>query len=269
MAGMGLPLLFASLLGAARAAFRRSPEDLLIAAFALPYFVVVSAAQSRYARYDIPLLPFLVLWAAALYAETVRSLGVARKSGTLSGLGSVAIGGTWAAAACVVVVTTVSCARLLAPLGTVDPRDRAAMWLNVHAPSPAAIGFGAFPWFWTPPVNPNFTLFAVNGWAALTPSSESERYVYNQETAFDDKLLASRKPPVVVLSEYEYFDRLRLEDAGARAYLATLTRDYRRPIVFADPHPLGGRRLVDGLRIQDLPTDMLYSSPTILVFVRK
>jgi hypothetical protein len=53
------------------------------------------------------------------------------------------------------------------------------------------------------------------------------------------------------------------------AYLAVLRRDYRLGAAFGSARPLGGRRNIDGLPIQDLPHDMLYPSPHVLIYARR
>ncbi len=68
-AGLGLPLLLLALVSVGYALYRRERGDGLLAAFALPYYVLISLAAVRYARYDIPLLPILALWVGRMLAE--------------------------------------------------------------------------------------------------------------------------------------------------------------------------------------------------------
>ena len=116
---------------------------------------------------------------------------------------------------------------------------------------------------------------AAGPWIGMPGGTQiAERIVPDYAAAsapapFDIHGLIAQKPPIVTMSEYEYFDRLRLKDPGAMAYLAEIRRSYNSPIVFADVHWLGGRRSIDGLACQDLPHDMLYTSPTTLIFTRR
>jgi hypothetical protein len=255
-AGMGLTLLVASLVAAAYAAYRRTPEDALLAATALPYYLLIGAAQSRYARYEIPLLPILALWTGRMIADGLR---IPRMR--LPAL---------AAATAVLLVTAADCFLLLRPMSQDDPRDRAELVLRAAAPYPAAIGFPVTPWFWTAPVVPTFSLPGPGQWLGTREGGQQQpRFVYRDDKPFDSTLLIIKHPRFVVLSEYEYFDRLRLGDADTKAYLAVLRREYQPPVVFASTHPLGGLMTLDGLPVQDLPHDMLYPSPTELVFVKK
>lgn len=255
-AGMGLPLLLLVLAGILYALWRRRPEDLLLAAYALPYYLVVGAAQSRYARYEIPLLPVLALWVARVVIDFAGAKDPRRPA-------ALAVG------AFVALFTLVDTIYLLRPMTMTDPRDRAAVWLAQNAPAPEQIGFTSTPWFWSPPVSPYFTLPKVGGWKSAVSPAQAERFIYNPRKAFDADQLATVRPPFVVLTESEYFDYLRLKNSDALAYLAILLRNYAPPIDFADPHPLGGRRTIDGLPIQDLPPDMLYPSPHILIYARR
>lgn len=255
-AGLGLPLLLLSLAGIVYAIYRRRPEDLILAAFALPYYLVVGAAQSRYARYEIPLLPILALWAVRVVIEFAGARDPRRPA-------AVAVG------VFVALFTLADTIYLLRPMTVTDPRDQAATWLAQHAPAPTPIGFTSTPWFWSPPVSPYFTLPGVGQWKSVVPPAEAARFVYNPDKAFDSAQLAAVRPPFVVLTESEYFDYLRLKNPDTLAYLVVLRQNYAPPIAFSAPHPLGGKHQIDGLPTQDLPPDMLYPSPHILVFERR
>jgi hypothetical protein len=261
--GLGAPLLLTAVAGAVYAVRKHNFADLTVLAFALPYYLLVSAAQSRYARYEIPLLPVLCLLASRFMVElTGQTLGAKKRGAQLM----------WAG---VVAYTAASAAFMLAPFLLVDPRDRACEWLNNNVPADAEIGMPDEPWFWTPPLSPYFSMPGPGQWIGL-PDGEAEanRIVpfYGQQndepTSFDSRVLTGQSPPVVVMSEYEYFDRLRLRKSDALNYMAVLSRRYTKPIVFAAPHWLGGIRYIDGLPCQDLPHDMLYDSATVLIFKR-
>jgi 4-amino-4-deoxy-L-arabinose transferase-like glycosyltransferase len=255
-AGLGLPLLLLSLAGIGYAIWRRKSEDWLLLAFALPYYLVIGAAQSRYARYEIPLLPVLALWSARFLVDFGAIKDPRRPA-------AIAIG------ALVVLFTLADTLFLLKPMTVADPRDRAAIWLQQNAPAPTPIGFTSTPWFWSPAVNPYFGLPGVGQWKQVVPLDQAARFIYNPDKAFDAQQLEGAHPPFVALTESEYFDYLRLRKLDALAYLSELSRDYRLAATFSDLHPMGGDRSIDGLPIQDLPPDMLYPSPHILVFTRR
>jgi 4-amino-4-deoxy-L-arabinose transferase-like glycosyltransferase len=260
-AGMGLPLLAVALAAIGFAIYRRRPADALLAGFALPYYLLTGAAQSRYARYDIPLLPILALWSARLVCEVPDLFGASAKTARTV---------VFAATALVLAFTFADTCVLIAPMTSPDTRERAAIWLNEHAPAPTPIAFAGLPWFWSPAINVLFSSEGPGAWKAHTPPSETARYVYNPSETLDPAILtAPNAPRFAVVSEYEYYDALRLKQPNALAYVDALRRLYNPPIVFADPHPIGGIDSIDGLPAQDLPTDMLYTRPTILVFTRR
>jgi hypothetical protein len=236
--------------------------------FALPFYLLLGAAQSRYARYEVPLLPVIALWTGRMMVET---LNVASIGGTIEQLlkchrrqAALIVIYTQ-----VVMLTAADCILLLAPMWHPDPRDLAAQWLAQYAPSPTVIAFGGMPWFWTPPVNPLFAMPVRGQWERFTPPQEQARYCFDGGDPLDPTTIALYRPAVVVLSEYEYVDALRLKQPKALAYVNALRRQYNDPIVFMASHPLGGRGAIDGLPTQDLPHDMLYPSPTILIFIRR
>ncbi len=272
-AGLGLPLLIAFLVSVGYAMKRRDYGDGLLAMVALPLYVLFGAAQSRYARYDIPLLPFVALWTARMMVEVAAGFAMRGFSTTLvprsgrndnkSALAVKCIFGV------VIAYTLLDSAFLIAPMTQTDPRDRAAIWLNQHAPAPTPIGFVNEPWFQTPPINPYFTMSIPGAWLSTTTPQEDVRYLYNSSKPYDLAMLNNDKPPVVVLSEFEYYDIMRLKLPIGRDYVQQLNRNYNPPLVFKSVHPLGGLTEIGGLPTQDLPHDMLYPGPTVLVYTRR
>ena len=253
-AGMGLPLLLLALGSVGYALYRRQRGDGLLAAFALPYYVLISLAAVRYARYTIPLLPILALWAGRMLADGSRTV-------SLSGLATV--GGVIVALAALV-----NAASLVAGMAGTDTRDAALRWLNTNAALPQRIGFAVQPWFGTAPVSPYFTLPRPGAWRPVTPPETQKRIVYSG-TDWDLSALEAQKPDVVVLSEYDYDDALRLHDPAAAAYLAALNRDYMPAAGFAPPRDaLNISQKQFDLPTRDLPHDMTYPSPDIVIYTK-
>ena len=63
-AGLGWPLFLASIAGLVRALLLRRPAELVILAFVVPYFVLVSGVRVTFPRYIVPIVPALVVLAA-------------------------------------------------------------------------------------------------------------------------------------------------------------------------------------------------------------
>lgn len=264
-AGLGWPLLALALVSLAHAAVRRTRGDSLLAAFALPYFVVISLASVRYARYVVPLLPLLAVWCGRMLADWTRVH--TRPVFILRRIAAVAV----------LVFTLADCVVLVSPMAQADPRDRALAWLE-HQPPPASVGFAAQPWFGTPPVSPYFSSPRPGGWRQFVPpGSPVSLAVQGQPWRvsfpsgdWDTAVFTTNPPHFVVLSEYDYRDALRLHDPRALLFLGTLRQGYTQAACFHGPPPLFHRlHFNNGLPAQDLPHDMLYPDPTIVVYTQR
>ena len=67
--GLGWPLLLAGVLGLISYCVTHRRAGVVLASFPLVYFIVTGAGQSTFARYLIPVIPFLVLGAAYLVCD--------------------------------------------------------------------------------------------------------------------------------------------------------------------------------------------------------
>jgi len=247
-----LPLAM-SMIGIAYAARRRERGDGVLGVFAIAYFVLISLAASRYARYEIPLLPVLALWAARPLADLA-----VRRRGIATGLSALLI-----ASAALQLVGAVR------PMTRPDARDVIASRILAMNPPPAEIGFASTPWFWTPPLNPYFSL--PEPWQWLRFQSETRAHsalVIDPKHPFNIGMMQQYRPAVVVLSELEYYDRLRLQDPAAREYCRYLQQHYSI-VACMTTDPFAKRVLVDGLPASGLPPDMLYVSPITLLCLRR
>ena len=65
--GLGWPLYLAVVIGIVRAFVRRSPRDLVLLSFVVPYFVLISGVRITFPRYVVPLVPPLIVFAAVLF----------------------------------------------------------------------------------------------------------------------------------------------------------------------------------------------------------
>jgi hypothetical protein len=74
---MGWPLFVASLAGLGYAIWRRRPADLALVSFIFPYFALVGAAKIVWPRYVLPMVPALIVLAAALVVRLTAKLSPA------------------------------------------------------------------------------------------------------------------------------------------------------------------------------------------------
>lgn len=254
--GLGLALLLLALAGILAALARRARADLLLAAYALPYYLLIGLAQVKFARYTLPLFPALLLWAGACLASLRRPVGL-----TLGGLG-----------AAVALLYSIGFDQAMTG---VDPRDAAAAYLRSAAL--ASVGFPTGPWYYHPPLAPGIGQPIPPRAQEAAAEALSPRLIASVEDGkpveWSVSLLQADPPEAVVLSEFEYADAQRIGKPAARAYLDAVQagwksrHDFTRPLA-ALGLPLTSLDTSRGLPTQKLPHDMLYSNPTIVVFTR-
>lgn len=256
--GVGLPLLILAGIGLLYALVIRRPVDLTLLAFLLAYYFVIGIAQVKFARYTIPVLPVLTILAARavcrLYERLVAGeliVHLARYALTLILIAIV----VYTLAYSIVVDLT---------FARTDTRDAAVTWVRRNVPVGMSIGLPTCPWFYTPPLDPFFGL--------PDPSDRKDRvseftdYVLVLgERDWSAGLLSTVQPDYVMMSEFEYYDVLRVKDPNALAYFDVLDRYY---VLEREFNSLLTR--YSGLfALSPIPHDMSYASPTIRIYSRK
>lgn len=258
--GMGLPLLVLAGIGLLYALKKHSASDLTLLVFLATYYAVIGMAQVRFARYTIPLLPILVLLAARVSADLMRRLfsgrAFARTLGAVTAMLVVLVAGYS-------LVCSLAVDRVFA---STDTRDQAANWIRQNVPLHSTIGLPTIPWFYTPPLDPSFGLISPQERYDRAGAVADYDLVVSRTDEWDARFLQREAPQYVVLSRFEYADRLRLHDRTAAAYFGVLKRDYRLVRRIADPPTLFGQRIP---LMPGLPHDMSYAAPTILIYERR
>ncbi len=253
--GMGLPLLILAVAGLIYALARRSRSDLILLTFALVYYAVIGAAQVRFARYTIPMLPVLALLAARVTIDVCKRTSE-RKVMAI---------GCAAALALVMAYTLAYSLSIDRVYAATDTRDAAAAWISANVPANSSIAFPTIPWFYTPPVRPNFGAMMVS--QRLQGASQMPPYrLIVGDVEWDANLLKQQSPAYIVLSSFEYEDRVRLHDSSVKSYFDMLNANYRLQHRFDERLSLGGWQIP---LIGKLPHDMSYASPDILIYSRK
>ncbi len=265
--GMGLPLTLVALVATGYAVWRRRPGDLVLLAFALPYYILIGLAQVKFARYTLPLFPPLFLLAGAL----IPSPAPRRKAAPIT----FAIG---AAGAFALVFSLALDAAMLRS----DPRDQAAAYIRTSGAK--SVGFAKGPWYYSPtlapllgaPVPALAQRSALDASApdlipAAVPAATADGGMTLHPVEWDTALLTQTNPDVVALSEYEYVYAQRIKQPEAIAYLANVEKRYKRRRVFSQPVQVFGLPFTklntnQGLPAQNLPDDMLYVNPTIVLY---
>lgn len=264
--GLGHTMVGWFLAGVIVAVLRRSRPALVVLAFVVPYFVLVSVSQVRFARYTLPMFPAAVLLCGWFAVELWRALRQSRPSG-LRWVWAVVFGASLA----LTLANTLALNRLFV---VPDPRDRAARWIFAHVERGAGIGVPEVPWFYSPPYSPHIGFGTLPQRQEAFPAASYHIVVFADCDRRSD--WARAEPPEwVVLSDYETDDALRVRGSpgvsGKAALQARRIADdvalvrelYRVEAVFANEMRLWGFRVGD---TRELPHDMRYPSPTITVY---
>lgn len=251
--GLGPALAVMLVAAVAYALWRRDRNVLIILAYALPYYALISIAQVRFARYALPLYPGVALLCAWMAVGVWERL----KRGPRW---------VWAGLCGLVGVSTLFSAVALDGLFTQpDPRDRAARWIVANVSRKESIGIIEAPWFYSPPLSKLYgfgTLPQRREQATRTPFRIAE-------------IVEGAEPDWAVVSDYEVGDALRLRadrsiPKADRLEVERILRDcdlvrrrYSVARVFRDKLSALGLRLGN---TEDLPHDMRYPAPTITIY---
>ncbi len=216
--------------------------------FSLAYFVPLGFAQVRFARYLMPLLPILALWASLVWTK--------KRWRKFWQLGAIAT-------AIYVLLCGIATTSLFAPP---DPRDEAAAFIAEHMQKvkPLAIALHDLPWFYTPPICPiNGGMKTKNDFDAWKITAPFNILLVK----FDlDELVASN-PHLFVASDYEYGDPLRLKMGDVIRLYDWLYAKAKEIRVFRKEPKLPWGSEPFRWYFRPLPHDMRYVNPIVKVFV--
>jgi hypothetical protein len=249
--GVGGPMTLLAAAGVLFAVFRRTRQDWFLLAFVVPYYLLIGFAQVRFARYTLPLLPLLALLAARTATEPFGERSAAAR----------AAGAATAFAGVVCLALTFT---QLLWMTSPDPRDLAEAHLRRTLPASAVVAFATTPWYYTPPLAPEWTAAApsLRRQAALTKTGYTVR-LPEKDTEWDIRVLDEPLPDAVIISNIESDDALRVKLPAASAFFQRLQAHFSKT-EFAPAATLPGlaqRRF--------LPNDLLYIQPRITVYTRR
>ena len=246
--GLGIPLLLLTLLGIGLAFFRRTPGDWILLIFLLLSFGLTGLSAVRFARYLIPLFPALCLLGARVTLEPYCTK-ILRRIFLVFGL-------------FVILITFVYSFSLVRAFTIPDPRDVAYDYLNHTAHMGASVAFSRTPWFFSPPLSVYFG--APNPQTRASAGEHTTRYQLRIPSQEWDVSLLTTSPDYVILSSFETQQEVnRLHLPTTTPFLDFLKMNYS-VVSFAPP-------VVFGLNRQDpnLPEDLLYDLPVILIYEKK
>ncbi len=240
------PIVALALVGWAMAVVRRHRQLLPIAVFACLWAVMTGLANVRYARYEVALLPALVILGIYPIAQLLRARRGYRWAGYLL------------IAVCVVPLLLWT-GQVCSSLVRCDARGEAAEEILRVTPRDARIGLVRDPWFDVPPVD------YCNGGTVLRQNPLWRLYHRPVRdlviTGLDQELLSAQAPHTFVLSGFSSRAGLMAGDAATISFVSALLSDYQR------------RAYYGGLPLSFVPwelgSDWLYPWPEIQIFVRK
>ncbi len=131
--GVGLPILVAGLAGFVVYVWRDRRFGLLFLVFPIAYYALIGAGETAFARYIIPVVPFLCLAAAHTVVEATRA--IARWSRRPAAAPAFA----WVVAALAAAPSLASAIHTDVLLSRVDNRLLAAEWIRARYPEGASI----------------------------------------------------------------------------------------------------------------------------------
>jgi hypothetical protein len=131
--GVGFALAGWMLLGVVWSLIRRTRADLILLAWIVPYFLLVTLEPAKFMRYSAPLLVPLALLAGRFAAEAFRAC-------PRPGRAALAV-----LAALTVAFTTSYDAAYAGLFSTPEPRSAAIAWVNTHARAGQTVAFEEIP----------------------------------------------------------------------------------------------------------------------------
>ncbi len=212
--GTGFIMVAASAVGltSGLAVGRRELLPLLV--FGLVIFAVIGNSAVRYARYEMPLLPVLAVFAGGLVSDDLFAMVRGRLPGwgMAAAITTLLAASAWGAA--------VMDQRLLRELTLPDARELALQAIEREVPVGDLVALLSEPWFYHPPVD------YCNGGAVLrgNPPWRDYRRPVRRLIVLGpdpDRLLLER-PDAVVVTGWEIDGPLRGGDADVRAFMDAL-----------------------------------------------
>jgi len=242
------------------AVVRFDRRALLVTAFLVPYYVLISLSQVRFARYTLPMYPAAAILIAFMAVDFYLLLAQRKLAGIRVIWISVITG--------MMLFTLWYTVNLTSVFGRTDPRDRAARWIFMHIPRGSRIGVIEVPWFYSPPLSRMLGYGRLEDREEALSDAPYDFVVFRLCNQHGYRWFDSFPPKWVIVSNYEVEDALRLR--GSRSIgkaereeverimtdFELVEKHYRRVVSFGD---MGGW-------LAGLPHDMRYPLPTLTIY---
>ncbi|MCD6521634.1 glycosyltransferase family 39 protein [Candidatus Calescamantes bacterium] len=247
--GMGTPLFLLSIFSWCWSLVRKEKKSRFFSLWVFSYYLFICVFfKSKFARYMLPLLPFLSL----LSGEFLTRIPFRK----------------WRYFPLLVILFffynflyVLSYDKLfLSP----DPRTEASRWIEENIPVKSSIGVIFEPYFFTPPII--YMEYWVEGESAYN-RGQPEKFNQYSILVWRKEKWRKEKPEYLVISEYEIRDFLRFPYLfpQEKELIEEIQRDYILIKKFDTPLTLGKMRFRKGFP----PHDLLYPFPYVEIFKLK
>jgi len=263
--GLGPALAILALASVAYVLWRRDAASVTVLAFAVPYYVLISVSQVRFARYSLPLFPAAALLCGVMIAGVWRGRLLERFR---------AARWIWGCTiAAVVIATTLYTVSLNRLYAQPDPRNEAAQWIFSNISRGSRIGVMGPQWYYSPPLS------KMLGFGTLdqrTEAMETTDYALVWLSGSSPRGAWVQDPPEwIIVSDNETEDAQRLRDVGLSSQdlreqventlndLDLIGRHYKEAGRFERKLSVWG---ISFGETAELPHDMRYPCPAITVY---
>lgn len=259
--GLGPALAILFVAAAIYGLLRMDRRAMVLLAFVLPYYALISLSQVRFARYALPMYPAAALLTAWMAVDLWKRFHK-RIRWAWAGLMGVALAGT--------LLYTIALDRLFVQQ---PPQDRAARWVFANIPKGSRVGTVEVPWFYSPPYSKEIGLGALPQ-REQTVTRAPYKLIVSETYGYRMPWMYYHAVDWFVMSDYETEDarRLKQEKGLLRADRALVwwlnavvdtVRDYRLRGRFGSDLSAFG---IPFGSTQSLPHDMRYPAPTIWIY---
>jgi hypothetical protein len=223
--GTGFAMVAAAGVGLAVGLMAKRDALWALLAFGVVAFAMSAGAEVRYARYAMPLLPLVAVFAAGVVSDDFLAMAQGRiHAWALAGGASVLIVGS-------VLTAGAMDWRMLDELVTSEPRAQALEILDERVPEDGTVGLITEPWFYHPPVDRCNGGKALRGnplWAAYRDPVRELAVL-----GLDPQALRAEMPDAVVVTGFEVGVKLAAGDEQAEAFMDALEEaGYREVAAF-------------------------------------
>jgi len=228
--GIGPVLTLAVLASIFWAVIARSRSSLPVLAFIVPYYVLISVSQVRFARYALPMFPAF----AVIVGCATAGIWCSRRM-RFCGVFIVAFA---------LLFGLTSSIKIDSYFGLADYREAASRWIRSHAEPGSSIGVFDTPWFYSPPLTKTIGFGTLQQRRHATSEAPYDIVVFGDCPTPGCWWRDGAPPRWVIVSDYEIVDALRLRDKKnickadrkkvdrVLTDLALLRRYYRKRVMF-------------------------------------